>query len=464
MDTWVQDELREADFGDKRLTKRFIRLVSDLAAHPDSSVPQACEDWAATKGAYRFWDHEQVTPESIRAVHYHKTTERSKGYNTVLAVQDTTSLNYTAHRATQRLGPIDGKGSNGMHVHSVLAVSFDGVPLGLLHQEVWARDPNEKGKKEQRKKLPIEEKESYRWLQSLEATEAMMGDNTHIVTVTDREGDIFELFALPRPHNMDLLIRAVQDRRVQADNSDIGKLWDTVESTPASSQTMTTHLEHKPGEPARDVTFRLKWKTISILPPANKKKKYAPVMFTAILVTEEDSPENIEPLQWLLLTTLEVSTFQQAAQCVLWYRFRWLIERYHFVLKSGCHLEKLQLESIERLERALATYCIVAWRLLYLTYLARKTPDVSCDVFFQPHEWKALYAFSYHTSILPSSPPPLHEAIRLVAKLGGFLDRKCDGEPGVQTIWRGLRRLDDLSAMWLLLHSFSPLAAPGSYG
>jgi Transposase Tn5 dimerisation domain len=141
-----------------------------------------------------------------------------------------------------------------------------------------------------------------------------------------------------------------------------------------------------------------------------------------------------------------------------------LIERYHFVLKSGCHLEKLQLENTERLERALATYCIVAWRLLYLTHLARKTPDVSCDVFFQSHEWQALYAFSYQTNVLPPFPPPLHEATRLVAKLGGFLDRRNDGEPGVQTIWRGLRRLDDLSAMWLLFHSFTSLTTPGSYG
>jgi hypothetical protein len=207
---------------------------------------------------------------------------------------------------------------------------------------------------------------------------------------------------------------------------------------------MTTHLEHKPGESARDVTFRLRWKTVSILPPANKKKKYALVTFTAILVTEEDPPEGVEPLQWLLLTTLPVETFQQAAQCVLWYRFRWLIERYHFVLKSGCHLEKLQLESAER---ALTTYCIVAWRLLYLTYLARKTPDISCDIFFQTHEWQALYAFSYQTNALPSSPLLLYEYTCLVAKLGSFLDRKSDGEPGVQTIWRGLRRLDDLSTM-----------------
>ena len=463
-DSWAQEELGGADFGDKRLTKRFIQITSNIVAQPEASVPQACGSEAATKATYRFLDNENVTPEAIRASHRDKTVERVKEYKTVLAIQDTTSLSYAAHKATSGLGPIDGNGSNGMHVHSVLAVSSDGIPLGLVHQQVWARDPKEKGKKEKRKKLPIEEKESYRWLQSLEATKQAISEDTHIITITDREGDIFELFALERPRNMDLLIRAVQNRRVKVDDSEIGKLRNTIESVPAANQTMTIHLEHRPGKPARDVTLHLRWKTLSILPPANKSKKCASVSFTAILVTEADPPTGEEPLEWLLLTTLSIETFQQAAQCVLWYRFRWLIERYHFVLKSGCHLEKLQLETAERLERALALYCIVAWRLLHLTYLARATPDASCEVVFQTHEWQALHAFTYKTNALSTIPPSLHEATRLVAKLGGFLARKSDGEPGVQTIWRGLRRLDDLASMWLLLHSPPSQAAFPSCG
>jgi hypothetical protein len=456
MDTWTPEELGRADFGDKRLTKRFVKLVSDLAAKPEASIPQACEDWGNTKAAYRFLDHEKVTPEAIRSVHREKTVERVKEYKTVLAIQDTTSLNYTIHQATSGLGPIDGNGSNGMHVHSVLAVSFDGIPLGLVHQQVWSRDPEKKREKEEHKKLPIEEKESYRWLQSLDATSKAMGEESHIITVADREADIFELFALPRPGNMDLLIRAVQDRLVQGENTEVRKLWESMESIPAADQLITTHLEHSPGKPARDVLLAVRWQSVQLLVPAKKKKKYehASVTFTALLITQVDPPEGETPLEWLLLTSLAVETFQQAAQCVLWYRLRWLIERYHFVLKSGCHLEKLQLETAERLERALALYCIVAWRLLHLTYLARVSPDTSCEVVFQTYEWQALYAFTYQTNVIPTTPPSLHETTRLVAKLGGFLARKSDGEPGVQTIWRGLRRLDDLSSMWLLLHSF----------
>jgi hypothetical protein len=346
----------------------------------------------------------------------------------------------------------------------VLAVSPDGVPCGLIHQQVWSRDESEKKTKEERKKLPIEEKESYRRLQSLEATKNAVSPETHVITVADREADIFELFVLPRPDTMDLLIRATQDRRVQVEDAEMKKLWESVEAVPGSSEKMTTHLEHKTGVPARDVTFTLRWRTVTILVPANKKKKYTPVTLSAILVTETEPPEEVEPLSWLLLTSLSVQTFAQAAQCVRWYRLRWLIERYHFVLKSGCQLEDLQLETAERLERALTTLCVVAWRLLWLTYQTRQTPDAECSLVFQTHEWQALYAFTHQTNMVPSVPPSLREATLWVAKLGGFLARSSDGEPGVKTIWRGLRRLDDLASMWLLTHSsFSPSTLMG-YG
>lgn len=464
MDSWAETELGNADFGDKRLTKRFVQLTSALAAQPEGSVPQACGNWASTKGAYRFWDNEKVTSEGIRAAHREKTRERAKEYKTVLAIQDTTTLNYNAHKSTEGLGPIDGHGSQGVLVHSVLIVSPDGVPCGLVHQQVWSRDPEEKRTKAERKKLPIEEKESYRWLQSVEATEKALGPDTHIITGADREADIIELFALPRPENMDLLIRAAQDRCVQVEDSMLKKLWESVEEAPESKETINTHLEHKPAVAARNVIFTLRWRTVTLLVPANKRNTCKSVTVNALLVTEKEPPQGVEPLSWLLLTSLPIETFAQAAQCVIWYRYRWLIERYHFVLKSGCHLEQLQLEKAERLERALATYCIVAWRLLWLTYQARKTPDLSCELAFQTHEWQALYAFTHQTNTFPSVPPSLHEATLWVAKLGGFLARSSDGEPGVKTIWRGLRRLDDLSSMWLLLHSFPSTADPLSYG
>jgi len=464
MESWASSELGAAGFGDKRLTERFVKIATDLAANPEGSVPQASGDWAGAKGVYRFWDNEKVTPEKIREPHREKAAERAKEHGTILAIQDTMAVNYATHKATEGLGPIDAHGTQGVLVHSVLAVSPDGVPCGLLHQQVWSRNKEDLRTKEERKKLPIEEKESYRWLESVEATKNAVSSETHIITVADREADIFELFVLPRPKNMDLLIRATQNRRVQVEDSELKKLWESVEAVPESSETMTTHLEHMPGVPERDVTFALRWRTVTILVPAHKKKKYQNITLTAILVTEKETPEGTDPLSWLLLTSLKIETFTQAALCVRWYRLRWLIERYHFVLKSGCGLENLQLETAERLERALATFCVVAWRLLWLTYQARQTPDDSCEVAFQTHEWQALYAFTHKTNVLPPTPPSLQEATLLVAKLGGFLARASDGKPGVKTIWRGLRRLEDLASMWLLLHSFTSPTNPMSYG
>ncbi len=219
---------------------------------------------------------------------------------------------------------------------------------------------------------------------------------------------------------MDFLIRAAYNRRVEADEQ-TGKLWDLLLQQPVQGTT-SLHLEHKPGQKARDVTLSLRYKRFMILPPSPKHLHavYEPIPLWALLVTEDHPPEGQAPLCWLLLTTLPVETFVQAEQCVRWYRLRWLIERYHFVLKSGCRLEDLQLETAARLERALATYCVVAWRLLWLTYQARESPDACCEAVFQPHEWQALYAFTHRTTLLPTTPPSLQQAVRWVAQLGGF--------------------------------------------
>jgi len=466
METWAQQEVGHAHFGDQRLTKRLVRLVSDLSRQPQASVPQACGDWAATKAAYRFWAHEQVTPEAIRAAHRRSTVQRLAGQDTVLAIQDTTALSLSAHRAMKGVGPIDSHKTPGLLVHSVLAATAEGVPLGVLHQQVWARDPAQSGKKKKRQSLPISEKESYRWLQSLQATQQAVPAGTHIVTIADREADIYDLFAMPRAASMDLLIRASTDRNVNQDEQS-EKLWQRVQATPERG-TMTIHLEHRPGQRERDVTLAVRWASVTLHPSPHDAiglhPVRTPIHLMAVLAqevretpspdadTQQDETSAPELLSWMLLTSLPVDTFAQAAQCIRWYRCRWLIERYHLVLKSGCRIEELHVETAERLERALATYGIVAWRLLWLTYEARQRPETTCEVVLQPSEWHALYVHIHQSTTLPLTPPTLRETTRWIAQLGGFLGRTSDGDPGVQTLWQGWRRLEDLAAMWLLLH------------
>lgn len=193
------------------------------------------------------------------------------------------------------------------------------------------------------------------------------------------------------------------------------------------------------------------------MPPKNRatRTQLSPVTVNVIWANEENPPEGTQPISWLLLTTLNVSNLELACQCLRWYALRWLIERFHYVLKSGCRIEQLQLETAQRIQRALATYVIVAWRLLWLTYEARINPQTSCEVALEPFEWQALYCHVSQSTTPPTHPPSLHRAVLWIARLGGFLARKCDGQPGVKTLWRGLRRLHDIATTWQLIHSNS---------
>jgi hypothetical protein len=460
-ESWATQELRWAEFGDKRLRDRLIRIVEDLAASPTASVPEACGQWPATKATYRFWDSGRVTPAAIRAGHREATVGRMQSEGLVLAIQDTTDLDFTHHPATEGLGPLDHPALSGLKVHSVLAVSEAGVPLGLVHQAVWARDPEQVGKRHQRRQRETKDKESQRWLTALQASEAAVPEARTVVTVADREADIYDLFALPRRLGSELLIRAEHNRRV----NDEGYLWETVQQAPVAGQ-YTFTVQRKEDVPARQATLNVRFTPVMVQPPRNRRGRRAlrAVPITLVLAQEEAAPSDVTPVQWLLLTTLAVTTFDDALRCVRWYSYRWLIERYHFVLKSGCNVEELQLATAERLESALATYCIVAWRLLWLTYEARRSPEASCSSVLETHEWQALYCTIHQTPVPPAEPPTLQQAVRWIAQLGGFLGRKSDGQPGVKTIWRGLRHLHDIAATWQLLHPSSPSQLNTTYG
>jgi len=448
--SWVARELRHVDLGDKRLNRRLVTLVEALAAKPTDSVPEACGSWAATKGAYRFWDSSRVNPDAIEQGHIRSTLERLERCERVLSIQDTTSLDFTHHRATKGLGHLDHPARQGLKVHSVLLATTQGLPLGLIHQQVWTRDPETKGKKHQRQRLETKDKESQRWLTALDATQELVPPGTKVITVADREADIYDLLATPRRPGSDLLIRATHNRRV---DHQARYLWEAMSQSPVRGK-LILELQRKGTQPARRATLRIRYESLAIQPPALRKAagSLSPVPVQVILAEEESPPPMVPPVCWLLFTTLAVTSLQEAIQCLQWYSCRWLIERYHFVLKSGCVLEELQLEEAQRLRRALATYCIVAWRLLWLTYEARQNPDTPCDQVLEVHEWQSLYCTIQKTPVPPARPPNLGQAVRWIAQLGGFLARKGDGDPGAKTIWRGLLRLHDIAETWKLLH------------
>jgi len=450
MQSWATQELRYVDLGDARLNKRLAKMIEDFAAQPESSVPQACGDWAATKGAYGFWRNGKVEPDAIVWAHEQSTMERLSSHDTVINIQDTTDLNFTHHAKKQGMGHLDHPAAKGLKVHSCLAVSVEGVPQGLIHQRVWSRDPKTLGKKHKRRKLPTKDKESQRWLDTLSVSQDAIPSDKQVITVADREADIYDLFALPRREGSHLLIRVSYNRRVEHEAK---YLWEAVRQSPVLGE-VTVDIGRRGNQPVRKATLSIRVASLSICPPSNRPDKASlPSVPVYMVLAEEDAPpEGVKPVCWLLLATFPVETFDDAIRCVKYYSYRWLIERYHFVLKSGCGLEKLQLEKAEGIHRALATYCIVAWRLLWLTYEARYKPDSPCDRVLETYEWQALCCYSHKTSVPPITPPNLHEAVVMIARLGGFLARKSDGEPGVKTIWRGLRRLSDIASTWELLH------------
>jgi hypothetical protein len=448
--------------GDRRRFTRLQQIVSAWAQHAEGSLPQALVGLAAVKGAYRFFANRAIPPQAILQTARPDCLQKLAGEGRVLLIQDTTSLDFSAHPHTTGLGPTGTRqqATQGIFVHTCLAASTAGTPLGVVAQRLWVRDPTDVGTTHQRRTRPWAEKESYRWLTVEAASRAGLPAATESVTIADAEADIFALFAAPRPAQASLVIRVAQPHRRLAAAQ---PLANAVAAAPVWGR-YTVTLPARATHPARTAVCQVQVLATALQPPRNQRggdQWTTPVPVTVLRVTEPEPPPDAAPLCWLLLTTLPIRSFVDAATCIGYYTYRWLIEQYHFLLKTGCRVEQLQLQTAERLERAVAAACLVALRLLWLTALAREQPEAPCTVAFDAAEWQALCCASSQTATPPSQPPTLREAVRLVARLGGFLGRNGDGEPGALTLWRGLTRLRDLAALWRLLHPAPPVMESG---
>jgi hypothetical protein len=408
--------------------------------------------WPDSKSAYRFISNPKVTPEKILQPHIDATQSRIHGQKIILAVQDTTDLNYTHHPCVKGLGTIGSSPKlRGMHVHTTMAFTPERVPLGLIAQQTWIRPVEEYGKKVTRISRPIEEKESYKWIMSLNATEAVQEKypDTLLVNVGDREADIYDLFKLASKYKCELLVRASWNRRVEHEEN---YLWPCMEAKPVAA-TLEMNVPIKKSKKLREATVEIRFANITIRPPKLREKEEKSIEITAVYLNEPNPPEGTKPLSWMLLTTLSVANDRESLTIIGYYSARWGIETFHRVLKSGCKIEKRQLQTAERLRSCLVLDSIVAWRILLLTMLGRQTPDLPCDVIFEEYEWKALYCYVHKTIEPPDKPPSISEAVQLVARVGGFLGRKSDGLPGTMVLWRGLQQLSTISFAWF---SFGP--------
>ncbi|MGL4513590.1 MAG: IS4 family transposase [Lacipirellulaceae bacterium] len=438
MSDWAFRELLGTELGDARRTDRLIAMVEAFSVDPEASPWQALGDAGQAKGAYRLWDNPECSVERLLSGHAQRTVERCSTRREVLVVQDSTEFNYTAHPATAGLGYTSCASKQGVKGHAALAVAPDGDVLGVLDFWFWTRDNAEVGKRKSRNHRPTQEKETARWWRGVRAAERALPPGGRAVVVGDAESDFFDLFAEPRAEGVELLVRVSHRRRV-IDRPE-RYLIDAVLTRPVG--TLTTEIPAADNRPARQATLQLYALGATVPLPANHpRQELRPVDLSWVLAREERPPAEATAVEWLLATTLPVTSREQAVACVERYRLRWRIERYFYALKQGCAVEKLELRSSERLMRALATYAIVAWRITHLLYHTRACPDEIALLL--PLEDLVLRLGAPPAMRPPDGPLNNRDALRLIGKLGGHPSRTRDGPPGVKSLWRGLRRLHD---------------------
>ena len=447
MEQWEESECLYSDFGDKRLNKRLAIILHSFSNSPKDSIPTSCQTWDKTIGVYRFMDNDKVTYDSILQGHIKATIDRISCTDVskeevLLAVQDTTIIDFTEHRSHDQLGHTSNSFRRGILVHPTLLITPDRLNLGILDAKIWTRDLSSLGSKAARKSKPIEEKESYRWLESYISANNLakqLLDKT-IVSVGDRESDIYDLFELACAEDAKakLLVRAAHDRRVLSENNEINLMWNKLEASEELGR-MPLIISQTQHHQARETELVLKSQKIKLKAPPRKDKKLEDLEITAVLAQEVNPPSETDSVEWMLLTTLEVNMLSDAINVLHYYTCRWQIEMYFRTLKGGCEIEKLQFEEPDNLMNAIATYMIVSWRIQYLLMLGRECPDLPADILFSNDEIIALHIAKSKPK--PEKMPTVFEMVILIATMGGFLNRKGDKYPGLKTFWVGLNKL-----------------------
>ena len=345
----------------------------------------------------------------------------------VLCLQDTTELDFNG-QTIEGFGPLSYEAQRGMYLHATLAITTDRVPLGVLDAWMWAREP--KGKDGRR---PPAVKGSTRWIEGYEriAERAQALPEVRLVYVADREGDMLGLMqrAAALGHPADWLVRSQHNRKL---NKDGKRLWNQVAVAEACGE-LLFDLPSRHGQRARPVRQSVRVQRVKL--PVDGKI----LEVSAVVATELEPPLGVKGLEWRLLTNREVPDLEAAATLIDWYRYRWEIEIFFNTLKTGCRVESLQLASMERIERALALYLVVSWRIGQLMRLGRACPDWDAELLLTREEWQAAWVLA--RKLVPKHTPTLREAVRMMARQGGFLGRKGDGEPGVKAIWSGLQKI-----------------------
>lgn len=449
-------EMAAAELGDSRRLERLCLLAQRLGDCPQKTIPGACRGWAETHAAYRLFNSPKVTHQAILDAHRSSAVQRASKCGDLLVLQDTTELDYSSHKALSGTGPLAEEGQRkGFFAHSRLMVAEEeAVVLGLEGSSIWAREEGRQGSGRSHKLVPIQEKESHRWLEGYHAGCALRDElgNKHRVTVVgDRESDIYELLAAQDAGGgADFLIRSCQDRALATG----GNVGESIRGAPmlgsyrfkVRAARLTPKIKGKRCEvlrSAREAVMEVRACRVRLRPPHRPGGEKLPeVEVWVVGAFEKNPPEGEIPVEWVLLSSRPAHDFAAARRLVRAYSLRWLCEEFHRVLKTGCRVEDLAFQDADALLPAVALYMVVAWRILYLRDAARALPNHNCEDFFEAVEWRLAWLLVRGRRAPPENMS-LREAIRLIGALGGHLGRKGDGEPGAEVLWRGFARLAD---------------------
>jgi hypothetical protein len=439
MSDWVADEVSGARMKDRRLTRRLGQLLSQLSRDPERSVPSACKQWSDVLGAYRFFDNDRVEYVDVLSGHKAATIARAAGHQVILVAQDTTFLSLEKPHPKGDFGTLKETEREEHLLHVNVAFADSRVNLGVLSAKFWQRT----GVTTHRTQRATKDKESQRWLDGYHTACEVQAQYPEqwVISIADREGDIREWYEIAQETKQSdaasFIVRAKQERRIEIDDDEHGYLWEWMAARPHLGS-YDVAVAAKGGKPARTAKVTIRAGEVTLLGQLGRTLR--PLTLHAVWAQEEQPPEGIAPLRWMLLTDIPVSTYEEARAIIEWYRARWEIEVYFRVIKNACHIEALRLQTPNRLYNAIAVYLIIAWRLHMLTMLAREQPDVPCNQVLSDEEWQTIYIMQKEKPP-PKKPPKLRDITRMLAMLGGFLARKGDGEPGTKSIWIGYTNL-----------------------
>jgi hypothetical protein len=441
---WAGREFGSCSLGDWRRTKRLVKIAAGLAENVGGAVSSCCGRIGAQLIS-RFFDQDEVSVDSVLQSHVAATAKRCVESGLVIAVQDTTFLDFTGRKDLEdELGPIGPcSESRGVLMHSVLGVSPGRSVFGLLGMDVWTRDPADYGSGAKRRKRLIADKESRKWLDGLAKAESALPESQPLLLVGDRESDVFALFAAPRRATTDLLVRANQNRALV--DSEYSRMRDAIEAAEVLGSYKVS-IPRQGSRRAREAHLEIQARAIVVKAPLHRTPDVAdvPVTLSVVRAREIDAPDGVEPLEWILLTSMVVNDLADARRIIDFYGVRWVIEEFHRVLKSGCRVESVQFETLDRLKPVIAVLSVVAWRVLSLCKNVREEPDAPASCVCSETERVVMEKWM---ALKKEKAPRIRTAsefVRAVAILGGFMARKCDGKPGTKTLWQGLRRLEDL--------------------